>query len=361
MNTVAVPESVPDIVLRGHPKEMEAVVDVSPYATLPFRDYIRSQRLIRARTITRIPSIIPIEIWTRVIDQLPLRTMLDLGRTCRDFRELVYRQLPANVRSRYRAFISDVDGLEAVMLHCDAVACGSFVASLISGASHWEPQNLDFVLVGAHKAGKFTDFIKANGYAEAVVPFHPSTMIGDRFAHAYESRRIFHRYSDNAQITVMLCTSSSTSSVLHKFYSTLSFQYITPHYLCCAYPSLTLFDNAILNPNARHGKETNLLWERYDKRGWDHWTWATNAKKYAGERPSRFLCPHKPRFVGDSGCLVVPLTRVDLFTPRIEFLRKNGNLWAHGLRWVVGGAHCPLRCKSRATSSSSEGAAFEIF
>lgn len=287
--------------------------------------------------------------------------MLELGMTCRAFRALVYRQLPANIRARYRAFVADVDGLEEIMLHCDAVACGSFVTSLVSGASHWEPQNLDFILAGPHKAEDFTLFIKDNGYVEAVVPFAPSTMTGGQFTHSYHKRRIFHRYSDNAQITVMLCTSSSTSSILNMFYSTLLFQFITPRYFCCAYPCLTLFDNAILNPNARHGKETNLLWERYDRHGWDHWTWATSAWKYTKGTPSRFLCPHKPRFVGDAGCLVVPLTRKDLFTPRRDFMVRDGNLWAHGLRWVIGGPHCPLRCQSRAASSSSETMSFNIF
>lgn len=247
------------------------------------------------------------------------------------------------------------------MLDCHAVVCGSFVASLISGASHWEPQNLDFVLPGRGDSQDFIEFVEDNGYVEAIVPFAPSTLKGDQFTHSFERRRIFHRYSDNAQITVMVCTGGSTSSVLNRFYSTLSFQFITPRYLCCAYPCLTLFDNTILNPEGRHGEETNFLWERYDRRGWDHWTWATSARKYTKGIPSRFLCPHKPRFVGDAGCLVVPLTRKDIFTPRREFMLREGNLKAHGLRWVVGGPHCPLRCQSKASSSASPSMSCNVF
>lgn len=292
-----------------------------------------------------MPSCLPVELWGRVVDELPLASMLDLSLTCKAFRYLVFHQIPSNIRSRYRAFVRNVDGLQQVMDACHAVACGSFVASFVSGASHWEPQNLDFVLVGGPPSlAIFSEFLLANGYEEPIVPFEAATMTGLSSIHGYSRRHIFHRYSDNAQISLILCTQSSTAFVLVKFYSTLSFQFITSRYFCCAYPSLTLFDVAIINPHVQHEAISALLWERYDKRGYDHWTWSTRADRYAQGRRTSFHCPHMVRTIGDSGCLIVPLTHKDTFTPRREFLRQHGDLEFHGLRWVIGGHGCPVRC-----------------
>lgn len=302
---------------------------------------------LRTSYISSLPTILPVELWGRVIDEMPLLAMYRLALTCKAFRELVYRQLPFNIRARYRAFVQDVDGLMEIMEKTCAVAFGSFVASIISGAPHWEPQNIDFIVNGGHRATAiFSRFLYRNGYTETVIPFNQALIAADEKRHSYDIRRIFYRYSDNAQVTLFNCTAISTAYVLLNSYSTLSFQYITPSYLCCAYPFLTLYDNALLNPRLVHERSSKLLWERYDKRGWDHWTYGTDASKYAKGINRKFLCPHRLRFVGDAGCLIMPLTRKDTWTTRAEFLLKHAHLAWHGVHWMMGGMDCPLDCGS---------------
>ena len=248
-----------------------------------------------------------------------MRSLLTWRATSRGHYDFVRDELQMSLQSLAHRFMPDTTLFLSHLLRWKAMVMGEAALSFVLHDPTICPAifelatgSLAFIpfVHGILSMLSSTDYLHSHCILDA-----PTHIFGNRF---FQRIAQFHLTDDRA-IVIYESTTTSPSSVVAGFWSSMMMNFVTPYSMGCAYPSLTFHHHGILCEE----RMSTLGWPGHDlmnrlvARRWtfgrDSSDWPPLVNEHTEQIPgliagcgrSIFGCPHQGRYFGDQGSLVV--------------------------------------------------------
>ena len=250
---------------------------------------------------------LPPEIWGIIMKHCTFESLARLAITNMSTRALVLRHLRTDLFARLSPYFRDIDAIFKAMRLANAIFYGSFLTSYLHRSEDWTCYSLGIAVSNdSHSYSRIHSALVAEGYVTEHIPRstaslyeHGATLSSPQQRHHYISP------GNGCHVHVFITPSYSALASLGLSWSTMGFTYMTPDFIFCAYPQLTLNRLAFFAPVVHITTTIPDLYARWLRRGVTFG--AKHPKSNDVPASGRRFLHDDVRMHDDGGCLWLPL------------------------------------------------------